>query len=51
MHLILERFEDPGNGEVWLGVGEFEGGDILLETGTRNGMRNCQMAEKEGDND
>ena len=49
---LTERFEAPGNEEVWWGMGVWGSGsvgeDILLEMGggeKRNGMSNCQRAE------
>jgi hypothetical protein len=52
----LKRLEAPGSGEVWWGGGVggvegWEGRDILLETGRRNGMRNYWRADQEGNND
>jgi hypothetical protein len=52
MHLleILKRLEAPESGEVWqCGMGWMIG-DILLEMGRRNGMRNYLRADQEGDN-
>jgi hypothetical protein len=44
MHLILQRLEAPGSREaqrVW----EWH---ILLETGDRSGMGNCEETDREG---
>ena len=50
MHLTLYRLV-PGSGEVWWGQGwGVRGlGNILLVMGRRNGIRNSQRADKEGD--
>ena len=51
MPLTLKRLEARGSGEVWWGVWSVCG-YILLDTGgRRNGMRNCQRADQEGNND
>jgi hypothetical protein len=46
MHLTLERFEVPGSGEVWWGVG----GHILLHTRVgKYGMRSSKGPDQEWD--
>ena len=54
MHLTLERLETLGverSGRVCVCVCGGECGDIVLEMGRRNGMKNCGRVGWEGDND
>ena len=43
----LERLEDPGGGEAWWSEGGM--GAFSWRQGRRNGMRNCQRVDCEGD--
>jgi hypothetical protein len=49
MHLTLKRLEAPRNGKAWMsGVGAWV--HPLGDRGSRNGLRNCQRADQEVDN-